>query len=464
MKRLIQAGLNAWRKQECRQPLLLQGARQVGKTYSLMEFGKSGFPKVHYINFEEEGQFASVFAGDLRPDRIIQDIALLRNIPVDRQTDLLVFDEIQQCPRALTSLKYFAERMPELAVCAAGSLLGVHLGESPFPVGKVAELRMGPLTFEEFLMAGGNPMLHEAFAAVRELTPLSEALHARLWEEFKLYLATGGLPEVVAAFVRHRDDLFVAFQEVRAAQTRLVSDYVADMAKHCGKQNAMHLERLWRNVPAQLGRDQSGSASKFVFKDVLPGIKGYERLAGAIDWLEAAGLILRVPIANSGLLPFTAYEKENFFKLFVFDVGILGALSRLPVKSVLDYDYGTYKGFYAENFAAQELTASRRNLACWREGCAEVEFLCEVDGAVIPVEVKSGGVTQAKSLNVFAGKYRPPFSAVFSGRNLGADPHLRKHYYPLYLAAKFPLPCLRQEPAATPAAQPPGGASPAATP
>ena len=449
MKRLIHAALDAWRTKEFRKPLLLQGARQVGKTYSLLEFGKSCFTKVHYINFEEQERFASVFAGDLIPDRIIQDIALLRNIPVNRHTDLLILDEIQQCPKALTSLKYFAEQMPELAVCAAGSLLGVHLGESSFPVGKVAELRMNPLTFEEFLMAGGNPMLYEAFAAVRELTPLSEALHVKLWEEFKLYLATGGLPEVVAAFVRNRGDLFAAFQEVREVQTRLVSDYVADMAKHCGKQNAMHLERLWRNVPAQLGRDLSGSAPKFVFKDVLPGIKGYERLTGVIDWLDAAGLILRIPIANSGLLPFTAHEKENFFKLFVFDVGILGALSRLPVKSVLDYDYGTYKGFYAENFAAQELTASRRgNIACWREGSAEVEFLCVVDGVVIPVEVKSGGVTQAKSLKVFADKYRPPFSAVFSGRNLGADPHLRKHYYPLYLASKFPLPCLRQNPVA----------------
>ena len=461
MKRLIHSDLDAWRKKEFRKPLLLQGARQVGKTYSLLEFGKTCFPKVHYINFEEQGQFASVFADDLRPDRIIQDIALLRNIPIDRKTDLLIFDEIQQCPRALTSLKYFAEQMSELAVCAAGSLLGVHLGESPFPVGKVAELRMNPLTFEEFLMAGGNTMLCEAFAAVRELAPLSVVLHAKLWEEFKLYLVTGGLPEVVAAFVRNRNDLFAAFQEVRTVQTRLVSDYVADMAKHCGKQNAMHLERLWLNVPAQLGRDQSGSSPKFVFKEVLPGIKGYERMSGAIDWLEAAGLVLRVPIANSGLLPFTAYEKENFFKLFVFDVGILGALSRLPVKSILDYNYGTYKGFYAENFAAQELMVSRRNnIACWREGQSEVEFLCEVDGVVIPIEVKSGWVTQAKSLKVFAEKYRPPFSAVLSGRNLGSDPHIRKQYYPIYLASKFPLPCLRQNPAATPASQMPGDTSP----
>jgi len=445
MKRLIRNDFEAWRESRTRKPLLVQGARQVGKTYAIREFGQTAFTRCHYINFEEQAQFVPVFDGDLSPVRIVQDLALILNTPIERQADLLFFDEIQQCPRALTSLKYFAERMPEMAVCAAGSLLGVHLGESSFPVGKVDELRMHPMTFEEFLLAGANPMLHEAFASIRALAPLSETLHAKLWEEFKFYLVTGGLPEVVAAFLSRRDDLFAAFQEVRAVQTRLTSDYVADMAKHCGKQNAMHLERLWRNVPAQLGRDQSGSAPKFVFKDVLPGIRGYERLAGAIDWLTAAGLVVRLPIANSGLLPFPAYEKESCFKLFVFDVGILGALSRLPVKSVLDYDYGTYKGFYAENFVAQEFRACRRdNLACWREGRAEVEFIAEVDGAVIPVEVKSGWVTQAKSLKAFADKYHPPFSAVLSGRNLGADPHLGKHYYPLYLASRFPLPLPRQ--------------------
>ena len=441
MKRSIGKQLDAWRTTPGRRPLLLQGARQVGKTYSLKEFGQTRFARYHYINFEEQERFISAFAGDLDPNRILQDLALLLNTPIDRQTDLLILDEIQQCPRALTSLKYFAEHLPELAVCAAGSLLGVHLGESSFPVGKVAELHLHPLSFEEFLLAGENARLHEAFTEIVAARPLSEAVHARLWEEFKFYLVTGGLPEPVAAFMRRRDDLFAAFQDVRAIQTRLVSHYIADMAKHCGRQNAMHLERLWRNVPAQLGRDQSGSAPRFAFKGVLPGIRGYERMAGAIDWLAAAGLILRLPIVNSGLLPFPAYEKESFFKLFVFDVGILGALSRLPPKTVLDYDYGTYKGFYAENFAAQEFRAAgRANLACWREGRAEVEFLCEVDGAPIPLEIKSGWVTQAKSLKVFIQKYHPPFSAVFSGRNLGADPSSRRVFYPLYLASRFPLP------------------------
>ena len=439
MNRSICVRLEAWKVSQNRKPLLLKGARQVGKTYSLKEFGKAQFPRYHYINFEEQSRFIPVFDTDLDPARIIQDLSLILNAPINRKTDLLIFDEIQQCPPALTSLKYFSEKMPELALCAAGSLLGVHLGECSFPVGKVDELRMAPLTFEEFLMAD-NPMLHSAFMAIQDRSPISDTLHMKLWEEFKLYLATGGLPEVVMAFLQHRDDLFAAFETVRTVQMRLISNYVADMAKHCGKQNAMHLERLWQNVPAQLGRDQNGSAPKFIFREVLPGIKGYERLAGVIDWLEAAGLILRLPIVNNGQLPFPAFQKENLFKLFVFDVGILGALSRLPVKSILDYDYGTYKGYYAENFAAQEFHAcGRDNQACWREGTAEVEFLCEINGSVIPVEIKSGWVTQAKSLSVFADKYHPPYCAIFSGRNLGLDQSLAKQYFPLYLAGKFPL-------------------------
>lgn len=440
MERTITARLDAWRTRPGRKPLLLQGARQVGKTYSLKRFGSRHFKNYHYINFEERETFSPVFAGDLNPVRVVQDLSLLLDTPINLREDLLILDEVQQCPRALTSLKYFAEEMPELAVCAAGSLLGVHLGEASFPVGKVEELHMVPLTFEEFIQAGPNTLLSEAFAAIDGVTPPSETLHTKLWENFKLYLVTGGLPEVVVAFMRDYDDKQAAFRNVRAIQTRLISEYMADMAKHCGKQNAMHLERLWRNVPAQLGREQKGSAPKFAFKDVLSGIKGYQRMAGVIDWLVSAGLVSRLPIVNCGQLPFTAYERENAFKLFVFDVGILGALSRLPVTSILDYDYGTYKGYYAENFVMQELVAANENnVACWREGRAEVEFICEVDGVVIPIEVKSGWVTQAKSLGVFSRKYAPPYCAVFSARNLARRGDSAKHNYPLYLASRFPF-------------------------
>ncbi len=442
MKRKVLDHLLSWHCRKGRKPLLLQGARQVGKTYSLKEFGKANFQRVHYINFEESPSFIRVFEGDLAPSGILRDLSLAFETRIEPNRDLLILDEIQQCPRALTSLKYFAESMPDLAVCAAGSLLGVHLGHTAYPVGKVDGLHMHPMTFGEFLASNENPTLADAFGMIRDLAPLPPMLHQRLWEEFKHYLVVGGLPEAVSTFQRLRGEPFNAFQEVRRIQEQLVMAYAADMAKHCGKQNAMHIERLWRHVPAQLGRDQNGSAPKFVFKDVVPGIKGYERLAGVIDWLEAAGLLIRVPIVNRGQLPFSAFAKENAFKLFVFDVGILGALGHLPVKRVLDYDYGTYKGFFAENVLAQTFVAGGRGpVVCWREGTAEVEFLLEIDGRVVPVEVKSGHVTQAKSLTSFAARYTPAHSVVFSGRNAGTDEQLARHYYPLYFAEKFPLPC-----------------------
>lgn len=202
----------------------------------------------------------------------------------------------------------------------------------------------------------------------------------------------------------------------------------------------MHIERIWRNIPTQLARVQNGSAPKFKFKWIVPGIRSYSRLAGAIDWLNTAGLIIKIQIVNSGKLPLSAYTAENRFKLCCFDVGLLGAMSQLPPKTILSYDYGTYKGYFAENFVAQEFTyADIRPLYSWREKTAEVEFLVEKSGEVLPVEVKSGWVIQAKSLKVFAEKYNPLYRTVLSAKNPQINHYNRLHHYPLYLAPRFPL-------------------------
>ena len=437
MQRSIQAALEQWRARPQRKPLVVLGARQVGKTYALEQFGKRSFSASHIINFEQNPLFGEVFKGSLEPFRILQELALVQSRPIDASGDFVFFDEIQECPRALTSLKYFAEQMPALAICAAGSLLGVHLSDVSYPVGKVEELKMMPMTFEEFLLAGPDPALAAHFQSLSATNLPSEAVHGVLWREFTMYLAVGGMPEVVAAFQSLRSDLWSACEEVRKIQERLTTNHLADMAKHCGKQNAMHLERLWQNIPAQLSRDQSGSAPKFAFKEAIPGLRGYERMAGVIDWLQAAGLILRHPIVNSGHLPFAAHSKENFFKLFVFDTGLLGALSRLPMANILRQDYGSYKGYYAENFVAQEFNALGWQTACWREGQAEVEFLCEHEGRAIPVEVKSGQVTQSKSLAAFQAKYQPPVSFILSGKTPRAQVSTTKHHLPLYMASKL---------------------------
>jgi uncharacterized protein len=438
MKRDVSAKLAEWKDGRERKPIILRGARQVGKTYSIRVFGRESFPAVHYVNFEKDEQLGQIFEKDLNPKRILQELSFYLDTAIHIGHDLVVFDEIQNSQRALTSLKYFQEELPGLAICAAGSLLGIHLSDESFPVGKVEFLNMFPMSFEEFLLAAGD---HKSFEFLRNRKAndaIPEIVHDHLWAQLKIYFVAGGLPEIVKTFVQDKDDLFTALTKVREKQDSLIAAYGADMAKHSGKQNAMHLERLWRHVPAQLAKQQDGSSARFKFKGIIPGIKRYSMLGGSIDWLKTAGLIMKVPIVNCGKLPFSAYAAENNFKLYVFDVGILGALSQLPPKVILDYGYGSYQGYFAENFVAQEFNCSgAKELYCWRESTAEVEFLREKDGEVLPVEIKSGWVTQAKSLRIFAKKYEPRYRTILSANNLFIDKVNKVRRYPLYLAHRF---------------------------
>lgn len=436
MKRTIFSKLEQWKTKDRRKPLILRGVRQVGKTYILQEFGNSCFARTHYLNFEKSKALLSVFEENLDPKILIQKLNFILNCSIDIHRDLLIFDEIQECPRALTSLKYFAEDMPELALCSAGSLLGVHLTPVSFPVGKVNMIHMYPMSFVEFLTSLDETRALEYLNEAVSAKSIPEIVHSHLWERLKWYFITGGLPEVVDTFLKKRENLYEAFVAVRELQQELLVSYFADMAKHSGKINAMHLDRLWRAIPEQLGRSQDGSAKKFTFKDAVAGINRYDRLAGVIDWLEKAGLIIKVHIVCSGNVPFSAFARENVFKLFCFDVGILGALSGLEPKEILDYDYGTYKGYFAENFIAEEfLYSGQDQLYSWQEKTAEVEFLRQVDGKAVPIEVKSGWVTHSKSLNLFAIKYNSPFKVILSAKNIyeGAGTGVRR--YPLYMAS-----------------------------
>ncbi len=349
-------------------------------------------------------------------------------------------DEIQACPRALTALKYFREQVPEFAICSAGSLLGIHLGEASFPVGKVEFLEMFPMGFEEFLMGAREEMLVDFLKTYDLSKQVPDIVHQRLWEKLTHYFVVGGVPEIVKTYRDEKEDLYTCLNHVRKKQKDLVQHYLADIAKHSGKINSMHVDRVLRSVPSQIAKEQDGVIPKFKFKDVVPGIRGYSRLAGAIDWLDAAGLVHKIHIVNRGELPFSAFSKENAFKLILFDIGILGALADLPIKSILDSDYGTYKGYFAENFIAQELALQHQTpLFCWKEGRSEVAFIIEIDGEIIPIEVKSGWVTQAKSLKIFAEKYRPKYRVIFSGRPLKINREQGIHGYPLYLVSRFPL-------------------------
>ena len=436
MKRNVTEYLNDWKSSANRKPLILRGARQVGKTYILKEFGIVAFPRCHYVNFEGDERLGRIFEQDLKPDRILDELQFYLDQIINRRQDMVIFDEIQRCPRALTSLKYFSEDMPELALCAAGSLLGVTLHEDSFPVGKVQFLDMHPLSFDEFLDGVGKERLAELIRKHDLTKPLPETAHEQLWGMWKHYLVVGGLPEAVNSYRERQDNLYEAVQMTRKTQRDLLDAYLADIAKHCGKTNALHIERLWRNVPAQLAKTQNGSAGKFKLRDGIPGIRGYERLSTPLDWLERANLLIRVPIVDTVGIPLFGYVKENRFKLYFFDVGLLGAISGIAPATFLNYDFGSYQGYVAENFVAQELRAAGvKTLYCWQGRTAEVEFLLEEEGEIMPVEVKSGWVTQSKSLKVYAERYHPPKAYILSANNINQRNISR--YLPLYTAGRL---------------------------
>ncbi|MDP2735484.1 MAG: DUF4143 domain-containing protein, partial [bacterium] len=266
--------------------------------------------------------------------------------------------------------------------------------------------------------------------------PFPEMAHEQLWGLWKQYLVVGGLPDAVNRYRERQENLYEAVQAIRKTQRDLLEAYLADMAKHSGKSNALHIEKLWWNVPAQLARTQNGSAGKFRLREGIPGIRGYDRLSAPLDWLECANLLLRTPIIDAVGVPLSGHVKENRFKLYFFDVGLLGAASGIAPATLLNYGFGSYQGYVAENFVAQELRAAGdKTLFCWQGRTSEVEFLLEREGEVVPVEVKSGWVTQSKSLKVYMERYRPPRAYILSADN-GSRGNIVRHL-PLYAAGRL---------------------------
>jgi predicted AAA+ superfamily ATPase len=336
----------------------------------------------------------------------------------------------------LTSLKYFCEELPELALCSAGSLLGLDLTGHSFPVGKVNLLDMFPMSFEEFLGGIKETRLVDLVRTHDFYTPLPEIAHSLLWDMWKLYLVVGGLPEAVKIYYQQSENRYEAVKAVRRVHLDLLDAYMSDIAKHSGKINAMHIERLWRNVPVQLARSQNGSASKFRFKDALPDVRGYERLASPLGWLERTRLVIRTSIVKRAETPLIGFSKENRFKQYFFDVGLLGTSGEIDPNTILKYEYGNYKGFVAENFVAQELRANGvRNLFCWEGRTSEVEFLLETASGIVPLEVKSGRATRSKSLEIFEKRYNPKRSVVLSAKNV--EMRGPRQYLPIYAAGQI---------------------------
>ena len=440
MKRLIETHLTHWKNKENRKPLLLQGARQVGKTYVIQKFGGEAFQTMHYFDLEaSKPQLEPIFQeASLHPQSIIDGLSFVSGQSISRENDLLVFDEIQSIPRAITALKYFNQSMNSLAVIAAGSNLGVTHGESAFPVGQVEILQMYPLNFKEFLLGTGEVQTIKFLENFQGETT-GDTYHRQLFKLLKIYFVTGGMPEAIEKYNSHKEKPLEAFQMVRNTQKQLLLHYTRDFSKYAGVTNSRHIERVFNAIPLQLSNTQNKQSKKFIFKDVISkGYRTYETLADPIEWLVKAGLAFKVPLREHPRIPLLAGASENHFKLFLFDIGLLGAMTNLSPEVIMQYNYGTYKGYFAENFVLQELYSyGFHHIVTWSGRTSEVEFVLELDGNLVPVEVKAGLNTKAKSLLVFIDKYAPIYSLKLTGNKYGYDSRKKIYNFPLYLIAKL---------------------------
>ncbi|MCF7949330.1 MAG: AAA family ATPase [Spirochaetia bacterium] len=436
MERHLYLKLTEWRIEKNRKPLLLYGARQTGKTYLLTAFGQTEFSALHYINFEQDPEAIKLFAGHLSPKTLIPLIELYLDSKINPESDLLFFDEIQECPRAVTSLKYFYEDIPQMAVCGAGSYMGLLGTTESFPVGKVHTLTLYPMSFSEFLQAL-QPALFEYYASfIESPEPLPLYIHEQLWNTLLLYYFTGGMPEAVRTLLESSSRKLNAEtkEKISVVHAELLTGYRSDFATHSGTINANHIYRVFEQVPIQLSKDIDGNAQRFTFKGAVPKAKRYRDLAGAIDWLKATGLVYASHIIDSPEIPFGAHSRESIFKLYLFDIGLLHHMLGISATSILSMTYGSYKGYIAENFtAAQLVTAGIKELYTWKENTSEIEYVVLLDDHVVPVEVKSGSHTRrAKSLQVFRDKYEPTFAVKISARNFSQQDSLV--HIPLYAA------------------------------
>jgi predicted AAA+ superfamily ATPase len=432
MKRDAYERLLSWKTSARRKPLVVRGARQVGKTYLLKEFAKKEYQDFCYLNFEENPTLKDFFNGNLNPQIIIQNLNLYLDKQIKPETSLVIFDEIQECPNALTSLKYFNEQANDIDIIAAGSLLGVKLvRDKGFPVGKINFLDLYPLNFFEFLDAIGKQKLREFLEKLKSFEPLPVPIHEQLISILKYYLVVGGMPEAVKTYIDTND-----FYLVRSVHQEILNGYLADFAKHAPANEIMKITTIWESIPGQLAKENK----KFIFSALSKSARARE-YETALQWLTDAGLIYKSFHVSTPRLPINSYADKNIFKVFLVDVGLLGAMSQLMPKIIVEGDnlFTEFKGALTENYVAQELKAKFDDkLYYWTsEGRSEVDFVVAIDDQILPLEVKAGSRTKHKSLRVYQEKYDLPFVSRATLLNLNQDHDICN--YPLYLIAKFPI-------------------------
>lgn len=391
--------LEKWKNRKNRKPLIVRGARQVGKTWLMREFGRKNYEKCAYISMDENERMENVFRDAFDIDRILLALEIEAGFKITPEDTLIIFDEVQEVPRALKALKYFCEQAPQYHIMAAGSLLGIALHEgTSFPVGKVDFLDLYPMTFREFLLACGQ----ERFVQLMEQHDYAMMGNFRteLIDYLKYYYYVGGMPEAVQEYVQEKD-----FRAVREVQNKLLTAYENDLSKHAPAEMVTKIRMLWNSIPTQLAKENK----KFVYGLVREGARAREYEV-AITWLMDVGLVYKVERVKKPDFPLRAYQDFSAFKLFVLDVGLLGAMSRLNAKVILEGDrmFEEFKGALTEQYVLQQLIVHEENdIFYWsaEKGTGELDFLIQMDDKIVPIEVKAEENLQAKSLRSFVQKY-----------------------------------------------------------
>ena len=401
MYRIAIEKLLKWKQSKRRKPLIIEGARQVGKTWLMKEFGRQAYEDTVYINFDSNSRMAELFAPDLDTERLIMGLELYAGRKIDPEKSLLIFDEVQEVPRALTALKYFYENAPQYNIVCAGSLLGIalHQGTS-FPVGKVDFLKLYPLSFNEFLRAIGEERFAELLDK-RDFQMITSFRQTYI-DALKQYYFVGGMPEAVQSFAENKD-----FNEVREIQRRILAAYEQDFSKHVPNEIVPRLRMLWNSIPSQLAKENK----KFIYGLVREGARAKE-YETAIMWLCDCGLVHKVSRVNTAGIPLRAYEDLKAFKLFLVDVGLLGCMAGLRQRTLLDGNalFVEFKGALTEQYVCQQLKTIE-NLDVYYytndRGSCEVDFVVDTGERIVPVEVKAEINLKAKSLKTYREKFSP---------------------------------------------------------
>ncbi len=404
MYRIAIEKLYKWKNSKRRKPLIIEGARQVGKTWLMKEFGKQAYADTVYINFDSNSRMADLFSADLDTDRLIMGLELYAGRKINPDNTLLIFDEVQEVPRALASLKYFYENAPQYHIVCAGSLLGIalHQGTS-FPVGKVDFLKLYPLSFSEFLMATGNERFAELLK--KQDYEMITSFKQTYIDALKHYYFVGGMPEAVQSFAESKD-----FNEVRAIQKRILAAYEQDFSKHAPNEIVPKIRMLWNSIPSQLARENK----KFIYGLVREGGRARE-YETAIMWLSDCGLVHKVSRVNAAGIPLKAYEDLKAFKLFIVDVGLLGCMTGLRQRTLLDGDdlFVEFKGALTEQYVCQQLKTIE-DLGVYYytndRGSCEIDFVVDTGEQIVPIEVKAETNLRAKSLKTYRERFEPELS------------------------------------------------------